>query len=246
MFTCVVRADLFKSFLEAAQLMGFAAPFNFQPDKIICDTVDNANTELYSGVVYTEHMEIDVPEVVMLELGRTIDVISKAGINKDTMITLKRVDGGVQLEINKVKYTIRQSVEPPKRIKNISLSHPLQFNLETSGYTGGISAIASQTSRDDKNKAVYVIFDNGQFVLQDRTDDPVTVTWDPDELSIIQQDTADMQRCVISLDYLKESSSVLKIFDTITINLKTDSPLIIKGESDKLKLGFIIAPRIEN
>lgn len=244
MFTCTVKTDLLKTFLEAAQLMRLSVPLNFQPDKIICDTIDIANTELFSGVVYTESMEIDYPEIIMLELSRTIDVLSKAG-GKDSITSLTRIDGGVQLELNRIKYTIRESVDAHDKMGKLNFNHPVLFNLETSGYISSIGAIAAQSSTD-KKKAVYIIFSDNQFVLQDRTDDPITVTWEEDELSIIKQDNADMHKCVISLDYLKESASVLKIFDTISINMKTDSPFIIRGENDKIKLGFIIAPRIES
>ena len=246
MFTIVVRADLFKSFLEAALITGLSIPLNFQPDKIICDTVDTANTMLYSGVLIPESIEIDKPEVVMLEIGRASDVLTKAGITKTTLVTLTRVDGGIQLSINKVKYIIRQSVNPIRKMGTLKFAHPLSFNVETNGYAGGISALAAQTSKDDMKKAVSLTFKDNQLILQDDVDDPVTVTWEQDEISIIQQDTTDMQHCVISLEYLKESSSVLKIFDTLTLNMKTDSPFIIKGESEKIKLGFIIAPRIES
>lgn len=244
MFKCTIKTDLLKAFLEAAQLMGLAVPLNFQPDKIICDTIDAANTEFFSGVVYTESMEIDQPEIVMLGLGRTIDVLAKAG-GKDSITTLTRIDGGVQLEVNRIKYTIRQSVEGRRAPKLPAFNHPLHFNLETSGYISSINAISAQ-STNDKNKAIYITFSDNQFILQDRVDDPITVTWEADELSILRQDSSDIQKCVISLDYLKESSAVLKIFDTLSINMKADSPFIIKGESDKIKLGFIIAPRIES
>ena len=109
-----------------------------------------------------------------------------------------------------------------------------------------VSKCQATSSSNDKKKAIYIIFSDNQFILQDRVDDPITVTWESDELSIIKQDSSDIQKCVISLDYLKESSAVLKIFDTLSINMKADSPFIIKGESDKIKLGFIIAPRIES
>lgn len=244
MFTCTIKTDLLKTFLEAAQLMGLSVPLNFQPDKIICDTIDTANTEFFSGVVYAEHMEIDQPEIVVLELGRTVDVLSKAG-GKDSITTLTRIDGGVQLEVNRLKYTIRQSVDVRRIPKLPSFNHPLHFNLDTGGYISSIGAISAQ-STNDKKKAIHIIFSDNQFILQDRVDDPITVTWEADELSILKQDTTDFQQCVISLDYLKESSAVLKIFDTLSINMKSDSPFIIKGENDKIKLGFIIAPRIES
>lgn len=244
MFKAVVKVDLLKTFLEAAQLMNPSVPLNFQPDKIVCDTIDTANTEFFSGVLIPEHMELDSPETVLLELGRTVDILSKVS-SKDAEATITRVDGGIQLEINRLKYIIRQSVEERRIPRLPTLTHPLHFNLDTAGYISSIGAISAQSS-NDKSKAIHIMFSDNQFILQDRVDDPITITWEQDELSIITQDTTDPQRCVISLNYLKESSSVLKIFDTLSINIKTDSPFIIKGENDKIKLGFIIAPRIES
>jgi DNA polymerase III sliding clamp (beta) subunit (PCNA family) len=68
-----------------------------------------------------------------------------------------------------------------------------------------------------------------------------------DENTIITSDAEDTFKSKYSLEYLKKIINGSKISERVSIHFNTDYPLKVQYQIvDKIKLSFILAPRVDN
>ncbi len=220
------------------------AKFTVTPDAIELVAMDPANVAMVMFTLLSSSFveyEVDKSVDLAINLSSLKQVLRR--VKSNDMLTLEMVDN--KLKITFKSNTTRSFFLPIIEIddqeqKVPDLSFPIDIKTNSDILSSAINDV------DIVGESVSFIVEPTKFTLLAEGDlNKAKVVIEPDDATDISAET--MVKAKYSVEYLKKMVQGEKIADKVEIRFNKDYPLRLDYKAvDKVKMSFILAPRVEN
>lgn len=237
--------SLIRDSLDAISALITEASFKVDKDGIHLTAMDPASVAMVDLIILPSaffDFSCSEDQVISLRLANLVEILKRAKMNDQ--ITFESTE-------NKLKVTMKGDF---KRSFSIPLfdTAPGSQNVPNLEFASEIE-ITSNALRDGIKDAAMisdcVILDakSDLFSIKSFGDISETnMTLVKDSASLVKLETSSESKAKYSIDYLDKMLKATKIADTIKIRFKTDYPMRMDCTViDKLRLSFIVAPRVD-
>lgn len=236
MFKFECQKDVLERFLSIASTFSREGIIRVEDKKLHTVVVDGA------AVVLTE---VECP-LIMNEGTGVVGVLfdkfeSMVKKGKD-VISVEYDSGIVSVKSGNIKYKM-ESVVGIKDVKVPDIPVGAKISIGCKELADGISAVEAVADKKDVGAGVWFIVDDGKFVLRDKEQRAVEVEYGSEEWKVV--DGGGKCRTLITLGFASEIASVIRRMNECLLGLGIDNPVIVLGKDSSIKVGFIVAPRIE-
>jgi len=236
-------AEVFKTMFKALSLLVSEARFHFKDEGIHVRTVDPANVAMILIDIPREGLEaymVEEERTVGVSINRLLDILKQA--KKRDSVELKVGDNNISVKFGSLEYSVAL-IEPDairKGPKMPELDLPAKIVLSADEFRRAIQMA------DKVSDQVVLRCDESGFYLE-AEGDVDKITFHMGEMELIEFNKAEA-RAMFSIEYLKEFVKIASAGDVLTIYLGTDLPVRLQFDlvDEKLKVEYILAPRVEN
>ena len=243
MIDAIIGGDVIKTAIKAMAVLVSEARFYFKEEGIHSRAVDPANVAMVIVDIPRESFEVykvDEEKTVGVDIDRIHDIIK--AVKKKDLVEIKLQDESrISIKFGSVEYSV-SLIDPSairKEPKIPELDLPAKVVLDAGEFKKAIQAA-------DKI-ADHVVFrcDETGFYIE-AEGDVDKITFHMGEMELIEFNKAEA-RSMFSVEYLKEFAKIASSGDILTIYLGNNYPvrLIFDAADGKLKVEYILAPRIE-
>jgi len=241
----LTEPDLLKNSINAISLLLNEGIFKLTKTGIELTSMDSANVALVDmKLLASAFKEYNLTEETEAGLSITdlTQVLKRCKSTDQLTISLEdnqfkiEMTGKVKRSFNLPLLDIRSESKTP------NLEFPVTIELKTSIIEDGIS------DAEIVSDALYFEADPDQLTIRAEGDSRrAEMKLDKDNESIKSFKATDHVKSIFPLDYLKKMIKAGSLSEYATIHLGNDYPLKLNFTVvDKIQLGFILAPRIEN
>ncbi len=240
--------DVLKNSLQSISNVITEGVFQFNEDGVELVAADPAMVAMVDFEIDKDAFdtyECDSDEQVGINIENLYSIIRRSGAS-DTL-TLALNEDESKLDITMENHSTRNFSLALLNLdsSDIPSTSDLEFNVEAALKTSMFSdAIGDASVVGD---SVTIKAEDSSIVVQS-TGDNSNVEFRIDEGSngLVNLDIDGPAQSMFSLDYLSKMIKAKKLSDTVNISLGDDFPMRIDFQSpDNVKLGYILAPRIE-
>lgn len=226
----IVKRDELEAGIKLMKTLNRDGELRLGVDQLSLDVVDPANVAI--GQVWID-VEGDVEETFKVDFDALIKAL---GVVSGENVLLEKVDNRLHVVVGNHVMKITELAMVSKHIQKIpQLRYDCQLVVESKELLGMLAGIAKVL-----NDKVNLVVDGGVLTVN------VEGTMLDDTLSLPVEWCDYVKVCVPS-DYLEDIAKGLKgKVDEITLEMRTDSPLIVKAGYGGTRVQFMIAPRIVN
>lgn len=192
-----------------------------------------------------DSFDCDGEEHIGVNIEELYSVLNRAGADDTVTLALNEEDSKLSITIQNhstrnfslALLNLDSSDIPSTEDLDFSVSADLQTSVLADAI-GDAAVVGDAVTFRSNGDGIVVTSEgdraNTEFTIQEGTD------------GLIELEAAGNARSMFSLDYLNKIIGAKKLSDTVTLQLGEDFPMRIDFQvPDKLDLGFILAPRIE-
>ena len=236
-FVCFVDKDEWESFLLGIAQVNLTPLIIFGPERISCNTMTTDESMMFSGMINHSKTSIqgELTFNVALDLPMIIASLASAPSGELALMfdgVLFYVEYDTASETHRLQFPIiqRHRLELPK------YDYPLKFDIDSKHLEFIVSTL---------HEAQSIIFsreENGLLIA-----DPTWETFTTIEDKDIQytKNVKGNFSTMISTAMMLKAFEVLSLYESINIGLGEDIPLVLLGTSERLKMGFMIGPEVD-
>jgi proliferating cell nuclear antigen len=222
------------------------AKFKITPNAMELVAMDPANVAMIIFKLLSScFTEYDVKKEIDLsiDLNNLKQILRRAGTND--MLTMELDDNMLKVTLkgkNKRTFSLPLIESEGREQRVPELSFPASVKTSTSIFNNAIEDIdiVAESVTFEVEKKVFIIkgeSDLSKAQIEINADDETNIT----------VDTNDKIKAKYSVEYLKKMIDASKLCDNVVIQFNKDYPLKLDYTVvDKLKLSFVLAPRVEN
>jgi proliferating cell nuclear antigen len=222
------------------------AKFKITPNAVELVAMDPANVAMIVFKLLSScFTEYDVKKEIDLsiDLNNLKQILKRAGAND--MLSMELDDNMLKLTLkgkNKRTFSLPLIESEGREQRVPDLSFPASIKTSTAIFNNAIEDIdiVAESVTFEVEKKVFVI--KGESDLS-----KAHIEINADDETAITVDSNDKVKAKYSVEYLKKMIDASKLCDNVVIQFNKDYPLKLDYTVvDKLKLSFILAPRVEN
>ncbi|MFP4189842.1 MAG: proliferating cell nuclear antigen (pcna) [Candidatus Woesearchaeota archaeon] len=222
------------------------ARFRFTEDMLEMVAMDPANVamviyKLFSSTFTTYEFKEDME--IGINLGNLKQVLKRAGSNDSLEIDISDNKFNVKIIGKSTRTFSLPLLDMEERQQKIpELKFPVKVTTSTGMFSDAID------DADIVGESVAFLADPAKLTIAAEGDlSRVKVEIPKDENTEIKYETENPVKAKYSIEYLKKMIQGSKISSNVSLRFNTDYPLKVEFiEVDKVYLGFILAPRVEN
>lgn len=236
-FVCFVDKDEFESFLIGIAQVNPTPLIIFGPERISCNTMTTDESMMFSGMIIHTKTSIQgqLTYNVALDLPAIIRDLSSAPSGELALM----FDGTifyVEYESNGDTYRLQYPIIHRHRLELPKFDYPLKFDIDSKHLEFIVTTLKDFPS-----------------VIFSRETDGLLIA-DPDWETFTTIDTKDISytthtkgsfSTMISTALMLKAFEVLSLYESIHIGLGEDIPIVFLGTSERLKMGFMIGPEVD-
>lgn len=241
-FTAIVNGPMFKMFLEGISTVATTAIITFGPEKITCNHLTPAGDLMESSLLPPFKSNLTSLVSLKIDVDKILEDIGEEVLPDDLAImwneevfdaipNVEETDDPESLVIfsQKSSETPLNHPEPPR------INYPLRFSID-------MEVLKRHLANLPKTPRVIISYENGPLYLATESwSDKVEIPGSEFHISHL---TRGSYSSLFSRDLLESVIQVLDIFESISIALGEDLPLIIVGIDPNLKIGYMIAQQV--
>lgn len=222
------------------------ARFKFSEDLVELIAMDPANVAMVIFKMFSSSFasyELTQDEEIGINLGNLKQIMRRVG--PSDILHLEIVDNKLNIQIDgKATRTFSIPIlEMDERQQKVpDLKFPIKVTTATSVLNDAIEDV------DIVGESVAFLCDAEVLTIAAEGDlSRVKIDIKKDDVTLINAENPDPVKAKYSIEYLKKMAAGSKLTDTVNILFSSDYPLKLEFVAvDKVYLGFILAPRVEN
>lgn len=187
--------------------------------------------------------EVESKDEITMNLNYLQQAISRAKSGETVQLTLSENRLLLSItgkSVKKYYIPLLEKEDKEKRVPELEFNIKLDMNAnELKDYVDDVSIVGDAMTIDSTAEKV--------MISAGETGSRVKIDLAKDSEAIIKLGVKEPARAIYSIDYMKKLAKSATIADTVSLQYSTDYPVQLEFKSlNKLKLQFILAPRIEN
>jgi hypothetical protein len=208
-------------------------------DDILLSALDTANVLLIDTTVVNPTPPPEPIEVIL-------DLRCLAGLTSAKNDVTFRLDGSsrVQVKTGRMEYTLSTVIDPHLKDRRLPEKiYPVKLKINAEAFADGVAGmIASNKAIEELQGFWFIAESEDVFYFQDgmkQYSKAVFKKGDEYDVLLFDEPAASM----FSLDYIEDMAKHVKKFDTVTLCLGNEQPVILIATSERRKLAYALADR---
>jgi hypothetical protein len=233
---------MYKLFISGLATVATDAIVTFGPEKITCNALTPNGDLMVSGLIPPFKTTLTVPQSIIINLEEEITMLGDEVLPDELVLQYHEgvlyafpdvdeadIPDEIMIFEHKCVATSSDHPEPPR------INYPLRFSIDTEALKGYIHKL-------NPSKDIIMSYENGPMYLADGSwKDKVEI---PGTDFFITRLTRGSYSSLFDRDLLESVINSMELFESVSIALGEDLPLIVVGIDPNLKLGYMIAQQV--
>lgn len=241
-FQVIVNGPMYKLFIQGLATVATNPIITYGPQKITCNSITPAGDLMVSGLIPPIKTDLQQPVSLVTNVDAELEIIAEQEMPEELVLqwgegellaypNLEEADVPEEVDIFKLssKETQENHPEAPR------INYPLRFSINH-------DVLKAAVSKLKPSKGIILSYEAGPFYL-------ATESWS-DKVEIPGSDISfgKLQKgsysSLIDREVFESVINALELYESVSLALGEDLPLIVVGIDPGLKLGYMIAQQV--
>lgn len=243
-FVTFVDKDKFELFCYAIHLAGDVAVMKFGPEKITCNRICEDGGCLFSGEYIHTKSSIEPDNIIPVALSTCELVTYLAKLPSGELGLALDTVGDFIMEGEGMRISITPISPRPESDEVTKEEYPMIFNVDVEHLLNMLTF--TEADSKELSSIILSIEDDGLYMAnQDWTSSSVLHDVGTTAFVFFEKRTPGKSSVMVDYKMFKNILTTMSVYTSVKITLGEDMPLILLGYDEQIRIGYMIAPQVE-